>query len=296
MAQLKNPVAGNMDIIQGKYFMQDGYLFKGKQLCIPMSSMRENIIRELHSSGLAGHFGKDKTLALVEDKYYWPKIKRDVTRYVARCRICQMAKGHSQNMGLYMALPVPMEPWTDLSMDFVLGLPNTQQGHDFPFVVIDRFSKMVHFIACKKTNDATRVAELFFSEIVRLHSVPRTITSDRDTWFLGHFWRTLWKKMGTKLQFSSAYHPQTDGQTEVVNRSLGNLLRSIVGEKPKQWDLALPQAEFAYNSSVNRSTGKSPFQVVYGRNPTSVLDLVPLPLGDRISDDGEAFADHIQQL
>ena len=97
VAQLKNPVAGNMDIIQGKYFMQDGYLFKGKQLCIPMSSMRENIIRELHSSGLAGHFGKDKTLALVEDKYYWPKIKRDVTRYVARCRICQMAKGHSQN-------------------------------------------------------------------------------------------------------------------------------------------------------------------------------------------------------
>ena len=96
--------------------------------------------------------------------------------------------------------------------------------------------------------------------------------------------------MGTKLQFNSANHPQTDGKTEVVNRSLGNLLRSIVGEKPKQWDLALPQAEFAYNSSVNISTGKSPFQVVYGQNPTSVLDLVPLPLGDRISDDGEAFA------
>lgn len=102
--------------------------------------------------------------------------------------------------------------------------------------------------------------------------------------------------MGTKLQFSSSYHPQTDGQTEVVNHSLGNLLRCIVGEKPKQWDLALPQAEFAYNSSVNRSTGKSPFQIVYGRNPKGVLDLVQLPLGERISDDAVAFAEHLHQL
>ena len=102
--------------------------------------------------------------------------------------------------------------------------------------------------------------------------------------------------MGTKLQFSSAYHPQIDGQILVVNWSLGNLLRSIVEENPNQWDLALPQAEFAYNSSVNRSIGKSPFEVVYGWNPTSVLNLVPLPLGDKISDDGEAFIEHIQQL
>jgi hypothetical protein len=137
---------------------------------------------------------------------------------------------------------------------------------------------------------------LFFSEVVRLHGVPNTITSDRDTRFLGHFWRTLWKKMGTKLQFNNAYHPQKDGQTKVVNRSLGNLLRSIDGENPKQWDLDLPQAKFAYNSSVNRSTGKYPFQVVYSRNPIGVLDLVQLPHGDRISDDGEAFAEHIQQL
>ena len=99
--------------------------------------------------------------------------------------------------------------------------------------------------------------------------------------------------MGTKLQFSSAYHPQKDGQTEVVNRNLGNLLRCIVGEKPKQWDLALPQAEFSYNNSVNISTGKSPFQVVYGHNPQGVLDLVQLPLRDRVSDDGEAFAEQL---
>ena len=224
LVQLKNLVARNMDIIQGKYFIQDGYLFKGKQLCIRIGSMREKIIREIHSSGLVGHFGKDKTLSLIKDKYYLPKIKRDITRYVARCRISQMAKGHSQNTGFYMSLPVPMEPWTDLSMDFMLGLLNTQCGHDSIFVVIGQFSKMFHFTACMKTSDATRVAKLFLSEIVSLHDMPRIITLDRDTRFLGHFWRTLWKKMGTKLQFNSFYHPQTDGQTEVINQSLGKLI------------------------------------------------------------------------
>jgi hypothetical protein len=137
---------------------------------------------------------------------------------------------------------------------------------------------------------------LFFSDVVRLHGVPKTITYDRDTWFLGHFWRNSWKKMGTKLKFNSANNPQTEGKTELVNQSLGNMLWSIVGEKPKQQDLSLPQEEFSYNSSVNRSTGKSPFQVVYCRNPMGVLDLVQLPLGDRINDDGEEFAEHIQQL
>jgi hypothetical protein len=133
-----------------------------------------------------------------------------------------------------------------------------QSGCDSIFVVVDRFFKMTHFIPCQKTSDTTHIANLFFKEVVRLHGLPKSVVSDRDTKFVSHVWRKLWKKMGTNLSFSSAYHPQKDGQTEVVNRSLGDLLRILVSEHHSHWDQILPQEEFAYNDSPNRSTGKIP--------------------------------------
>ncbi|GKB18265.1 RNA-directed DNA polymerase [Tanacetum coccineum] len=114
-------------------------------------------------------------------------------------------------------------------------------------VVVDRFSKMAHFVPCSKKFDASQVARLYFAEIVKLHGIQKTLTSDQYVKFVSHFWRTLWTCMGSKLRFSSLHHPQTDGQSEVTNQSLGNLLRSLIGEHPKQWDLTVPQAEFAYN-------------------------------------------------
>lgn len=214
----------------------------------------------------------------------------------SRCAVCKLAKSKVQPHGLYTPLPIPSHPWTDISMDFVIGLPRTRSGRDSIFVVVDRFSKMAHFIASHKTDDAVSVANLFFKEVVRLHGMPRVIVSDRDTKFLSHFWRTLWAKLGTKLSFSTTCHPQTDGQTEVVNRSLSTLLRTMVKGNLKTWEEYLPFVEFAYNHAKHSATLFSPFEIVYGFNPLSPLDLVSLPLKEQSSLDGKKKAEYVRRL
>ena len=138
---------------------------------------------------------------------------------------------------------------------------------------MDRFSKMAHFIPCKKTLDVENVVEILFKDIVRLHGLPRSIISNKDSKFVAYFWRTLWKKMGTNFMFSFTFHPQTYGHIEVVNRSLGNLLRFLVGDEPHNWEMVLAQVEFAYNNYVNRSTRKTHFEIFTRMKPRGVLDL-----------------------
>jgi hypothetical protein len=144
-------------------------------------------------------------------------------------------------------------------------------------VVVDHFSKMAHFIPCHKSDNASHVANLFFTEIVRLHGVPNTIILDRDAKFLSHFWRTLWFKLGTKLLFSTTCHPQMNCQTEVVNRTLSTMLRAVLKTNLKFWEECLPHIEFAYNRSIQSTTKVSRSQVVYGFNPHAPIDLLPLP-------------------
>jgi hypothetical protein len=168
-------------------------------------------------------------------------------------------------------------PWEEISMYFVLGLPRTKRGRDSIFVVVDHFSKMAHFIPYHKSDNASHVANLFFTEIIRLHGVPNTIVLDRDAKFLNHFWRSLWFKLGTKLLLSTTCHPQTDGQTEVVNRTLSTMLWAILKTNLKLWEECLPHIEFAYNRFVHCTTKVSPFLVVYGFNPRAPIDLLPIP-------------------
>ena len=195
-----------------------------------------------------------------------------------------------------MPLPIPSQPWEDISMDFVLGLPRTRNGKDSIFVVVDHFSKMAHFIPFNKLDDASHVANLFCREILRLHGVPKTIVSDRDVKFLSYFWKTLCAKLGIKLLFSMAYHPQTDGQTEVTNRTLSALLRVLIKKNIKEWEECLPIAEYAYNHTRHLTTGKSPFEVIYGFNPLSPLDILHLPLQERINLDASARVTHLKKM
>ncbi|KAK1593398.1 hypothetical protein QYE76_008222 [Lolium multiflorum] len=251
---------------------------------------------ESHVGGLMGHFGREKTLLMLADHFYWPKMRRDVDRYVRRCITCNKSKSKLKPHGLYTPLPAPTTPWEDISMDFVLGLPRTKRGHDSIFVVVDRFSKMSHFIACHKSDDASHIANLFFREIVRLHGVPKTIVSDRDVKFMSYFWKTLWRKLGTKLLFSTTCHPQTDGQTEVVNRTLSQLLRSMIKKNLKEWEECLPHVEFAYNRAVHSTTELCPFEVVYGFKPITPLDLLPLPIHERVNMEASKRADFVKKI
>jgi len=211
----------------------------------------------------------------------WPWLKRNSfdpyekgnTNHCASCLNCLHAKSSVTLVGIYAPLSVASTPWEDISMDFVLGLPKTSRGVDSIFVVVDPFSKMAHFIPCHKVDDASNIARLFFREVVRLHGLPKTIVSDRDAKFLSHFWRTLWPRVETKRSFSTSCHPQTDGQTKVVNRSISTLLRVLLKGNHKSWDDYLHHIEFAYNRVVHNTTKLSSFEVVYGFNPLTPLDL-----------------------
>jgi hypothetical protein len=163
-------------------------------------------------------------------------------------------------------------------------------------MVVDRFSKMAHFIACHKSDDASHVANLFFRDIVRLQGVPKTIVSDRDVKFMSYFWKTLWGKLGTKLMFSTTCHPQTDGQTEVVNKTLSQLLRTMIKKNLREWEDCLPHVEFAYNRAVHSTTQLCPFEVVYGFKPITPLDLLPLPLQERVNMEASKRADFVEKI
>ena len=262
------------------YVLRDGLLYKDGKLYIPNNKQIKTLImHESHDTPIAGHMGADKTVQLVSRQFFWPRLSTDVREYVTSCLSCQSNKASNQQpMGLLQPIAVPEKRWDVVTMDLIGPLPKTRNGFDAIFVCVDKLSKMVHYIPTTTTATAPVLAKLFMHEVVRLHGMPSTIISDRDARFTSQFWRELWQRMGTKLAMSTAYHPQTDGQTERANRTLEEILRATVNAKQNDWDEFLTTAEIAYNNSVNASTGETPFMLNSGQHPR-------LPLSDFVMGD-----------
>jgi hypothetical protein len=194
-------------------------------------------------------------------------MKQAVDDFIKQCVICQQAKhSHTHPAGLLQPLPIPQGVWQDLSMDFIEGLPKSQ-GYSVILVVVDRLTKYAHFVAVKHPYTAADIAELFMDNIVKLHGLPHSIVSDRDTIFVSSFWKQLFKLYRVKLNLSTAYHPQSDGQTERVNQCLEMYLRCAVQDAPRTWKSWLSLAELWYNSSYHTSLGCSPSMALYGVEP-----------------------------
>lgn len=262
----------NCLLVYGLYYVPDN------------ESLRCKIIRSCHDSPIAGHPGRAATFELVTRNYWWPGMRKTIARYLRNCDTCARIKpARHAPYGLLKPLSVPQRRWDSVSMDFIVGLPASgPQRFTSILVVVDRLSKMAHFIPAPTEVPARSVARLFFDNIFRLHGFPSYIVSDRGTNFVGQFSRALCKMIGIQQQTSTAYHPQTDGQTERINQILEQYLRGYVNYQQDNWVDLLSMAEFCYNNTLSSSIGMSPFFANYGYHPRYEIvqhsdELPPIP-------------------
>ena len=248
-----------------KYWLDDGLLYaKGGRLFVPASgSLRNELIRETHDPEWAGHPGVERMMALLSREYYWPKMEEDIELFVRTCLACQLDKTERRKQpGLLQPLPIPDRAWDSVSMDFITGFPEVK-GMRSILVVVDRFPKYAVFIAAPHACTAHVAAELFVNNVVKVFGLPKDVVCDRDARFTGRFWTYLFKLLGTELKFSTANHPQTDGQTERVNALLEDYLRHYVTASQRNWLSLLDVAQFSYNIHKSSATGLSPAEFVW---------------------------------
>ncbi|KAK5842666.1 hypothetical protein PVK06_005048 [Gossypium arboreum] len=237
------------------------------RLCVPKNSeLISMILNEAHCSRMSIHPGSTKMYNDLKRQFWWPGMKRDISEFVSRCLICQQVKAeHQVPSGLLQPIMIPEWKWDRVTMDFVSGLPLSVSKKDAIWVVVDRLTKSAHFIPVRTDFSMDKLAELYVSQIVRLHGVPISIVSDRDPRFTSRFWKKLQDALGTKLHFSTAFHPQTDGQSERIIQILEDMLRCCILEFSGSWERYLPLIEFAYNNSFQSSIKMAPYEALYGR-------------------------------
>nr|AAV32173.1 putative polyprotein [Oryza sativa Japonica Group] len=265
IAELKK----NMRVGKARDFHEDehGTIWMGERLCVPDDKeLKDLILTEAHQTQYSIHPGSTKMYQDLKEKFWWVSMRREIAEFVALCDVCQRVKAeHQRPAGLLQPLQIPEWKWEEIGMDFITGLPRTSSGHDSIWVVVDRLTKVAHFIPVHTTYTGKRLAELYLSRIMCLHGVPKKIVSDRGSQFTSKFWQKLQEELGTRLNFSTAYHPQTDGQTERVNQILEDMLRACALDFGGAWDKSLPYAEFSYNNSYQASLQMAPFEALYGR-------------------------------
>ena len=246
---------------------EQGTVMYKDRICVPTDmALRNEILSEGHDSKYSIHPGSTKMYADLKKHFWWINMKADIAGHVARCDICNRVKAeHQRPAGLLQPLDVPQWKWEHISMDFIDGMPTSPKGNNSIWVIVDRLTKVAHFVPVKTRFTYEQLADLYIQHILRLHGAPTNIVSDRGTQFTSRFWRAFQKAMGTTLDYSTAYHPQTDGQTERVNQVLEDMLRACALKYGGSWEKSLPHAEFAYNNSYQASIKMSPFEALYGR-------------------------------
>ncbi len=255
----------------------DGLLYlssnAARRLVIPRNErVRTLLLAYLHDHD--GHHGRDKVVASAQLRVWWQGMDADIRRYVASCPKCmQIRAPPGKEQGMAMPLEAPQYPWQWVTMDFVGPLPTSRNGYDTIVVFVDRFTKMKHFAACKSTITAEQTVQLFEQHVVRLHGWPEYLTTDRGAVFTSKYWRNYFQRVGVKLRMTTAYHPQTDGQSERDIKTLLKVLTAYVNARRDDWDLHLPMVEFAINSVPSVATGKSPFKVNYGVEANKPIDI-----------------------
>ncbi|SGZ31712.1 BQ5605_C045g12237 [Microbotryum silenes-dioicae] len=254
---------------------KDCLLWNGKPFVPNNTRARLAVLKATHDAPSAGHSGIEKTLDLIKREFWFPNVKQFVTNYIATCDLCQQSKTcRDRPHGLLQPLPIPNGPWQSIAMDFIFKLPKLIQGNDSIFVVIDRFTKMGYFIPFKEEGaTAPVIAYLFYQFIVSNHGLPKDIVSDRGSVFTSDFWRCLCQLTRVKTSLLTAFHPQTDGQTERLNQIVEQYLRLYTNHRQSDWEDLLPLAQFAYNLMKHLSTRKTPFFANYGYHPTLDLTL-----------------------
>ena len=249
--------------------LQDIWM-KGSQICVPEhTALKQKIMYEMHAAPYSGHLGSNNTERNISEHYWRPGMQKDIIQFVKVCPTCQRNRKPTQPAGELQSLAVPRDTWTSISMDFITGLPTTKRGKNAILVVVDRMSKMVHLIATTTDLNAQGVAQLFQDRVFCLHGIPDDIVSDRDTRFTSAFWQELQKLLGTSLSMSTAFHPQSDGQTERMNSTLEDMLRHYVAPDQQNWDLLLSMAEFSMKNCYKSSIQCTPFHLVYGKSPAT---------------------------